>query len=100
MGQDKKSTVRILLLIWILFVVFPWISPNSYITSLGIMFFINIMLIASLNLVMGYCGQISLCHGGFYGLGAYVSGVMSAKYGLPVVLGMVGAVGGAAFAAL
>lgn len=100
MGQDKKGTIRILGSIWLLLIVFPWISPNSYITSLGIMFFINIMLIASLNLVMGYCGQISLCHGGFYGLGAYVSGVITAKYGLPVVLGMVGAIGGAALAAL
>lgn len=46
------------------------------------------ILIASLNLVIGYCGQISLGHAGFFGLGAYASGILSAKYGITPWLGM------------
>ncbi|MBP6018686.1 MAG: branched-chain amino acid ABC transporter permease [Burkholderiaceae bacterium] len=98
--MGNKSTLRLLFLMWLVFLIFPWVSPNGYITSLGIMFCINIMLISSLNLVMGYCGQISLCHGGFFGLGAYVSGVISAKYGFPVVFGVFSAVAIAALSSL
>ena len=50
--------------------------------SLGIFFFINLLLIGGLNLVMGYGGQISLCQAGFFGLGAYVSGCSRVKYGV------------------
>jgi branched-chain amino acid transport system permease protein len=35
-----------------------------------------------LCLLMGYAGQISLGHAAFFGLGAYVSGVMTTTYGL------------------
>jgi branched-chain amino acid transport system permease protein len=68
-------------LVWLLLPLWILIAPNAYVMSLGIMFFINLLLIASLNLVMGYAGQISLCHGAFFGGGAYVSGVLALKLG-------------------
>lgn len=69
-----------LVLLWLVFLVFPFAVPNDYIVNLGAMFFLNVILIASLNLLVGYGGQISLGHGGFYGLGAYISGVLAAKF--------------------
>jgi branched-chain amino acid transport system permease protein len=36
-----------------------------------------------LNLLTGLSGQISLGHAGFFGIGAYVATVLSAKYGVP-----------------
>ena len=45
-----------------------------------------------LCLLMGYAGQISLGHASFFGLGAYISGIITTKYGinpwLCVFLGM------------
>ncbi len=45
-----------------------------------------------LCLLMGYAGQISLGHASFFGIGAYISGVITVKYGinpwLCLVLGM------------
>ncbi|MCX8034595.1 MAG: branched-chain amino acid ABC transporter permease, partial [Thermodesulfovibrio sp.] len=41
-----------------------------------------------LTILMGYAGQISLGQAGFYGIGAYVSAILSLKYGLPVMLSM------------
>jgi branched-chain amino acid transport system permease protein len=35
-----------------------------------------------LSLLMGYAGQISVGHAAFYGIGAYVSGILTARYGL------------------
>ena len=41
----------------------------------------NAIAILGLNLIAGQAGLISLGHGAFYGLGAYVSGVLGAKLG-------------------
>ena len=38
---------------------------------------------------MGYAGQISLGQAGFYGIGAYVSAVLSLHFGLPVVVSLI-----------
>src|ERR1700687_1162172 len=71
-----------LLVVWLALLIVPFVAPNAFIVSLANMMLINIILIASLNLLMGYGGQISLGHAGFYGLGAYVSGVLNVKFGL------------------
>ena len=46
---------------------------------------INIILALSLNLITGFCGQISLGHAAFYGIGAYCVALM-AKAGWPLSL--------------
>ncbi len=60
----------------------PFVLTSKYQVSILILAGINVMLALGLNLVMGYTGQVSLGHAGFYGLGAYASGVLSTKYGL------------------
>jgi len=49
-----------------------------------IMIFVGLtaMITMGLSLLMGYAGQISLGHAAFYGLGAYTSGILTAKYGI------------------
>jgi len=92
------ATYRGLAVLGVLLLVVPWIAPNAYILNLATLWLTNLLLVASLNLLMGYAGQISLAHGAFYGIGAYVSGVLGAKYGispwigLPVSLGVTGLV--------
>lgn len=49
-------------------------------TNVGI--FITLTL--SLNLINGYCGQFSLGHAGFWGVGAYASAVYGVFFALPV----------------
>lgn len=79
-AQGRRRTLTLAAL-WVLLPLWLLIAPNAYVTSLGIMFFINLLLIASLNLVMGFAGQISLCHGAFFGSGAYISGLLALKLG-------------------
>lgn len=74
--------------VWILLAGFPLVATNDFVVSLGIMFCINLILIASLNTIMGFCGQISLSHGAFYGLGAYTSGILSAKLAVEPWIGV------------
>src|SRR5207302_1255173 len=53
----------------------------------------------SLNLLLGYAGQISLGHGALLGVGAFTSGVLAGQHGLPMWVGIpAAAVLGAAFA--
>ena len=75
-------------ILWLVLLAMPFAAPNDYLVSLANLFLINVILIASLNLLMGYGGQISLGHAGFFGLGAYVSGILSAKLGLSAWIGL------------
>jgi branched-chain amino acid transport system permease protein len=45
---------------------------------------IFITLTLSLNLINGYCGQFSLGHAGFWGVGAYASAVYGVYFALPI----------------
>ncbi len=75
-----------------------------YELSLATVVGINIILAVGLNLITGFCGQISLGHAAFYGIGAYTAALL-AKAGLPggvnllagmLMAGTVGAVVGLA----
>src|SRR5215468_3297168 len=68
--------------------VVPWLLPNQYLVHVAVLAGIYVILAVGLNLVMGYAGQVSLGHAGFYGLGAYVSAVLSVRYALSPWLGM------------
>lgn len=61
-----------------------------YELSLATIICINIILALGLNLITGYCGQISLGHAAFFGTGAYVVALM-AKAGLPPPVNLGGA---------
>ena len=44
---------------------------------------ITIISVHGLNILTGYCGQISIGHAGFMAVGAYTSGIVTAKLGWP-----------------
>jgi len=46
---------------------------SAYEISLLSVIGINVILAVSLNMISGFCGQISLGHGAFYGAGAYAA---------------------------
>lgn len=52
---------------------------------------INIILAVSLNLITGYTGQFSLGHAAFMAIGAYASGLLTARLGMPFIVGILGA---------
>jgi branched-chain amino acid transport system permease protein len=57
----------------------------------GILIFVGIYIIlaVSLDLLMGFAGQISVGHAAFFAIGAYVSGILTAKYGASPVLALI-----------
>lgn len=44
---------------------------------------VNAIVCVGLNILIGFAGQISLGHAGFFGLGAYGSAILAARYGVP-----------------
>jgi branched-chain amino acid transport system permease protein len=77
-------------------IVFPWIAGP--IPAIGnypdLMIFAGIycLITIGLSLLMGYAGQISLGQAAFYGIGAYVSAILTVHFGLSpwfcMVIGM------------
>jgi branched-chain amino acid transport system permease protein len=65
--------------------------------SLGARILIYILFALSLDLILGYTGIITLGHSAFFGLGAYVAGILGAKAGITdPFLQIAGAAGAAA----
>jgi len=64
--------------------VAPFIIGN-YLTSIMNLIFIAVIAAVSLNLLTGVCGQISLGHGAFLGVGAYAAGQCT-LHGVPFPL--------------
>jgi branched-chain amino acid transport system permease protein len=97
--HERSRRIRLVAVVWILFAAWPFVAGNDYVLSLGVFFFVNLLLLGGLNLVMGYGGQISLCQAGFFGMGAYMSGVLSVRWGVPPAFGALAAMAGAAVSA-
>ena len=76
-----KKALIILFLASVL--IFPLFQSN-YSYSVLVLCFIGIYIIAvsGLDVLFGYCGQISLGHAGFFAVGAYGSAVISRQYGV------------------
>ncbi len=74
------------------------LEKSTYYLQLATFVGLNTLLAVGLNMLMGYAGQISLGHAAFYGLGAYVSGMLTVHLGwspwitLPCALFAAGAV--------
>jgi branched-chain amino acid transport system permease protein len=69
--------------------VLPPFLTNEYYLNLLIFIGIHAIIAIGLDLLLGYTGQISLGHAAFFGLGAYITGVLSAKASWPPIAGLV-----------
>jgi len=58
---------------------------------LGVANLIGITIIAAtgLNILTGYCGQLSIGHAGFIAVGAYTSAVLTERLGAPFLVGLI-----------
>ena len=78
--------------------VLPLPIRDVYTQNLIILTILYAGLSQAWNILGGYCGQISLGHGLYFGIGAYVSTLLFVRAGIPPTAGMfaAGAVGAAA----
>jgi branched-chain amino acid transport system permease protein len=81
MGKKNKTY---LLLYALTIGLLPLIFTNSYHLMVLNIAALNIIVVIGLTLLLGYAGQISLGHAAFFGLGAYLSAVLTTTYALPL----------------
>lgn len=79
--------------------VLPVILSDQFLLHILIMVLLYAVLATSLNLIVGYIGELSLGHAAFLGLGAYCSTILTVDFGAPVLpamlcAGLAAAVGG------
>jgi len=61
-----------------------WRDPHFH--HLMVLAGIYAILALGLSLFLGYAGQISLGHAAFFGIGAYTTGILTTRYGVPPFL--------------
>jgi branched-chain amino acid transport system permease protein len=94
-----KPKWGILLAFLIFLFTCPLFFSDRILTILTIMG-ISVISVHGLNILTGYCGQISLGHAGFMAVGGYTSAILSAKLGWPFWMAMPGGALAAGFAGL
>jgi len=80
----KLFSIRnLIVLILIVFALtIPFYVTSRFILHILIMCCIWAMAATSMNLIMGYTGQVNLAHGAFFGIGAYSAGLLILKLGI------------------
>ena len=53
--------------------VFPWLVASPYLLHLMILLFLSVAMGESWNVIGGYCGQYSVGHAAYFGVGAYAA---------------------------
>jgi branched-chain amino acid transport system permease protein len=80
----RGAKIRIGLLI--LALIFPFLPfVTDYLLHIIILIFLYMILALGLNIVPGFNGLLDLGYVGFYGIGAYTSGLLTYHFGLSPV---------------
>ncbi|MDR1915565.1 MAG: branched-chain amino acid ABC transporter permease [Synergistaceae bacterium] len=86
MDGEVKRSVRFAVVSWPLFVAALVVAPvfisNDYMLHVLVLIGLYAILAESLNIVVGFTGQFSLGHAGFWAVGAYVSAILMIRLGL------------------
>ncbi len=70
------------------FAILPLIIQSQYIIQILTLCGVNAILVISLGLILGMSGQLSLAQIGFFGIGAYTSGLLACRLGLSFWIGL------------
>ncbi len=87
------------LVVFLAAMIVPWLG-SRYDTFLATQIAISGLFAVSLNLLLGTTGLVSFGHVAYYGIGAYVCGILMKTYSVPFAIALPAAGLGAAFASL
>jgi branched-chain amino acid transport system permease protein len=80
-NTTSRRNIFLLIVLLLLLFLFPILDSNRYHINMGIMVGIFSIVAIGLNLLLGNTGQISLGQAAFYGIGAYISAILTVKAG-------------------
>jgi branched-chain amino acid transport system permease protein len=97
-GTTWYSRFPWMLVVFVAAFSIPWLG-SRYDTFLGTQIAIDALFAVSLNLLLGTTGLVSFGHVAYFGIGAYICGILMKTYGMPFALALpAAALGAAAFA--
>jgi len=70
-------------------ITFPFMASNYYVYMANYMA-INVLVTVGLNILVGYTGQISLGHAGFFAIGAFSTVLLMSKLSFPFLIALIG----------
>ena len=73
-------------------VLFPLIVDSPYLVSVVVTAYVTAIAVYGLDVLLGYTGQLSLAHAGFFGIGGYTAGILMAEHGISFWLALPAAV--------
>jgi branched-chain amino acid transport system permease protein len=73
----------VVVLIAFVVAVLPLVLPSTFYLRMAALVFIFALAVVGLNLLMGFAGQVSLGHAGFFGVGAYAVAIGPTHLGMP-----------------
>jgi len=79
-------------LVFLLLLIVPLVLRSNYLYGMLIVIGLYAIMVHGLGILMGYAGQISLGHAAFYGLGAYTAAILTTRFSLPPLAGLIGAI--------
>lgn len=79
-SQNRRTPIRIVAVL--LLAAIPLLYQDNYFLHLMILSFIFGIVAASWDLTLGYSGVLNFAHVGFFGVGAYCSGILTISYGV------------------
>lgn len=71
-----------------LLAILPLLTGSAFYLDVAIHIALSAMVVIGLNLLLGYTGQISLGHAGFFGIGAYASAILTSHFDWPPLLAL------------
>lgn len=72
----------------IILAVLPLLGMGKYIQHLMVLWMLFALMAISLNIIIGYIGELSFGHAAFFGIGAYASAMLTVYAGFPVWIGI------------
>lgn len=89
----KSNTILVWSILFLIFLaILPWLIKQYHFLGLSI-YVVNLITIHAivaigLNILVGFTGQISLGHAGFFAIGAFTTVILVLKVGLPFILAL------------
>jgi branched-chain amino acid transport system permease protein len=90
--SDVWRTYGVVLLVAAVVLALPQVIESTFYLRIAVLVFIFSLAVLGLNLLMGFAGQVSLGHAGFFGIGAYAVAVLPTHFGVPSWLALIAGV--------
>ena len=89
-AQRRRRDLIVAACLAVIAALVPLFVKDVYVQNIKVLTLMYAALSQSWNILGGYCGQISLGHALYFGLGAYTTAILFTKFGVLPWFGMLG----------